>query len=223
VLFVLRRLRGARDHSTSDDSDGALIERAQQGDLDAFNLLVDRYQRSVYNVALRYLRTPELAEDVTQDAFLRAYRALGTFRNDHGHGFRAWLLRIASNRALDTLRARQRQGSESLDARMDEDDSSWEPEDVTETPLAFAERGALSRALEDSLGKLPPDQRMAIILADVQGYSYEEVAEITGVAVGTVKSRIHRGRSRLRTLLLEEQQREHSDKLDRQVSDAEHE
>jgi len=220
VLFVLRRLRGARQ-ATTDDSDGALIERAQQGDLDAFNLLVERYQRAVYNVSLRYLRAPELAEDVTQDTFLRAYRAIDTFRNDQGHGFRAWLLRIASNRALDTLRGQQRRGADSLDARMDEDDSSWEPEDFTETPLQFTERGALSAALEDSLGHLADDQRLAIILADVQGYSYEEVAEITDVAVGTVKSRIHRGRARLRVLLVEEQAREHSDNPDRQVSDAE--
>jgi RNA polymerase sigma-70 factor (ECF subfamily) len=221
VLFVLRRLRDARRDATTDDSDGALIERAQQGDLDAFNLLVDRYQRAVYNVSLRYLRSPELAEDVTQDAFLRAYRALDTFRNDQGHGFRAWLLRIASNRALDTLRAQQRRGSDSLDARMDEDDSGWEPEDVTETPLQFAERGELSAALEASLGQLPPEQRLAVILADVQGYSYEEVAEITGAAAGTVKSRIHRGRGRLRVLLVAEQARELSDNSGRQISDAE--
>ena len=220
MLFVLRRLRDVR-RTTTDDSDGALIERAQQGDLDAFNVLVERYQRAVYNVSLRYMRTPELAEDVTQDAFLRAYRAIDTFRNDQGHGFRAWLLRIASNRALDTLRSQQRRGSDSLDARMDKDDSSWEPEDVTETPLQFAERGALSAALEASLGQLADDQRLAIILADVQGYSYEEVAEITGAAVGTVKSRIHRGRARLRLLLVAEQAREHSDNPDRQVSDAE--
>lgn len=220
MLFVLRRIRGAR-RDVPDDSDGALITRAQQGDLDAFNLLVDRYQRAVYNVALRYLRSPEQAEDVTQDTFLRAFRALDTFRNDNGYGFRAWLLRIASNRALDTLRAQQRRVADSLDARIDEDDSSWEPEDYTETPLQFAERGALSAALETVLGALPHDQRLAIVLADVQGYSYEEAAEITGVAVGTIKSRIHRGRARLRVLLIEEQARELSDNLGRQVNDAE--
>lgn len=220
MLFVLRRIRSGRQ-DVPDDSDGTLIGRAQQGDLAAFNLLVDRYQRPVYNVALRYLRSPEQAEDVTQDAFLRAYRALDTFRNVDGYGFRAWLLRIASNRALDTLRAQQRRIADSLDARLDEEASGWEPEDAGETPLQFAERGALSAALEHCLGALPHDQRLAIILADVQGYSYEEAAEITGVAVGTVKSRIHRGRARLRALLIEAQARELSDNLGRQVSDAE--
>jgi RNA polymerase sigma-70 factor (ECF subfamily) len=104
---------------------------------------------------------------------------------------------------------------------MDDDESGWEPEAAAETPLQFAERGALSEALEDSLGELPPDQRLAIILADVQGYSYEEAAEITGVAVGTVKSRIHRGRARLRVLLGEVQARELSGDLERQIHDAE--
>ena len=99
MLFVLRRIRSSR-RDVPDDSDGALIERVQQGDLDAFNLLVDRYQRPVYNVALRYLRSPEQAEDVTQDAFLRAFRALDTFRNVDGYGFRAWRKQLEADMGL---------------------------------------------------------------------------------------------------------------------------
>lgn len=204
MLFVLRRFRKHDElRSLADLSDGELILRAQQGDLDAFNHLVGRHQNAVYSVALRYMRSPDLADDVTQDAFLRAWRAIDTFTNHDGIGFRSWLLRIASNRALDVLRARQRRPADSLDAAMDDDESNWAPEDPGETPLQFAERGDLAEQLEWALGKISPDQRMVVILSDIQGHSYDEIAEIVGVAPGTVKSRLHRARTRLREILLE--------------------
>lgn len=202
MLFVLRRFRQGNDLMTlADLSDGELIHRAQTSDLDAFNHLVSRHQNAVYSVALRYMRAPDLAGDVTQDTFLRAYRSIDTFQNDNGVGFRSWLLRIASNRALDVLRSQKRRPADSLDAAMDDEDSNWSPEDSSESPLAFAERGDLAQHLERALGQLPPDQRMAIILSDIQGYSYDEIAGITGVAPGTVKSRLHRARARLRDVL----------------------
>lgn len=182
--------------------DGVLIDRARSGHLDAFNLLVSRHERAVYNVALRYLRSPEQAEDITQDAFIRAWRSLDTFRNDPGEGFRAWLLRIAANRALDVLRASSRRPADSLDQRLDGEDSAWEPEGPGESPLEFTTRGELGSKLEWAIGQLQPDQRLLIILSDVQRLSYDEIAAIADVPVGTVKSRINRGRARLREVLL---------------------
>ena len=208
----LRRTGGsgpALEQRDGDDreelGDGVLIERARAGQLNAFNLLVSRHERAVYNVALRYLRSPEQAEDVTQDAFIRAYRSLDTFRNDAGEGFRAWLLRITANRALDVLRASSRRPSESLDRRLDHEESAWEPEGVDESPLEFTTRDELGVKLERAIGQLHPDQRLVIILSDIQGLPYDEIATIAGVPVGTVKSRINRGRARLRELLLTDQ------------------
>src|SRR5690606_13963380 len=118
-------------------------------------------------------------------------------------GFRSWLLRIASNRALDVLRAQKRRPADSLDAAMDDEESNWSPEDPGETPLQFAERGDLAAHLEWALGRISPDQRIVVILSDINGHSYDEIAEIIGVAPGTVKSRLHRARTRLREILHE--------------------
>lgn len=204
MLFVLRRFRQQNEpRSLADLGDGELIARAQRADMNAFNILVQRHQNAVYSVALRYMSRADLAEDVTQDAFLRGWQAIDTFHNNDGVGFRSWMMRIASNRALDVLRAQRRRPSESLDAALDDEESSWSPEDPGESPPAFAERDDLAGRLELALNRIPLDQRLAIILSDIQGYSYDEIAEITGVAPGTVKSRIHRGRARLREVLLE--------------------
>jgi len=206
VLFLfslrLRLSSGRGEDQTDGEPDAALIERARDGDLPAFNQLVARHERAVFNVALRYMRSREQAEDVTQEAFLRAWRSLESFRNDAGEGFRAWLLRIASNRALDVLRASSRRPADSLDSKLDDDESAWEPEGKDEGPLAFAVRGDLGTRLEDALGQIHPDQRLVIILSDIHGHAYAEIAEIAGVPIGTVKSRINRGRARLRELLL---------------------
>jgi RNA polymerase sigma-70 factor, ECF subfamily len=183
--------------------DEALIRAAQDGDLTAFNALVTRHQRAVFSVCLRLLRDVQIAEDATQDTFVRAWQAIDTFR---GGLARPWLLRIATNRAYDLLRARARRPADSLDAELYEVEPDWTSQaPAAEDPEIFAARTELSGELETALGRLPEDQRLAIILADVQGYGYEEIASITGVAVGTVKSRISRGRARLRVILNEDE------------------
>jgi len=179
--------------------DERLMIAAQRGDLSAFNDLVSRHERAVYSVCLRLLRDPGLAEDAGQDTFIRAWNAIDTFR---GGLVRPWLLRIATNRAYDMLRAKARRPAQSLDAELYEIEPEWTSQvSIADHPEAFASRSELSVLLERTLGQLPDDQRLAIILSDVQGYGYEEIAQITGVAIGTVKSRISRGRSRLRDLL----------------------
>lgn len=182
-----------------DVDDERLILRAQQGDLIAFNHLVTRHERAVFSVCLRLLADASLAEDVAQDTFIRAWGAIGSFQ---GAVVRPWLLRIATNRSYDLLRARSRRPASSLDAELFEVEPEWTSQAVAvEGPEAHAARTELSGYLEQALMTLPDDQRLAIVLSDVQGYGYDEIAEICGVAVGTVKSRISRGRSRLRDVL----------------------
>ena len=181
--------------------DNLAVERALAGDLDAFNQLVLEYQRLAYSVAYRMLQDEAAASDAVQDGFIKAYRALNTFR---GGSFKSWLLRIVVNTCYDVLRVRKRYGTESID------DESAEPEyaphmvDRAESPQAYAERMELSEHIENGIGSLPTDQRLVLTLCDVHGYAYEEIVEITGVPMGTVKSRISRARNRLRDYLLQQ-------------------
>lgn len=183
--------------------DEALVRAAQRGDLDAYNRLVRTYERQAYAVALRLLRRPELAEDATQDAFLQAYRALDTFRGGY---FRAWLLRIVTNRCYDLLRASNRRAADSLDDQTFESEPHWASTAPVDDPVARAAQGELGTFLERALGLLPEEQRATVILCDVQGYAYEEAAQIMQVALGTVKSRLSRARAALREYLRGQEQ-----------------
>ena len=176
-----------------------LVERSQSGDLDAFNALVLAYQGQVYNLCLRMLGSPQAAEDAAQEAFIAAYRAVPRFR---GGRFRAWLLRIAANACYDELRRRRSRPQVPLEAPADDERPRAELPASDEPLEQRAERLELARCLQEGLASLPPDQRLAVILRDVQGLAYEEVAEATGASLGTVKSRISRGRAALRDFLL---------------------
>lgn len=179
--------------------DERLIRAAQKGELASFNALVIRHERTVFNVCLRLLRDVGLAEDACQDTFVKAWTSVAAFR---GGLVRPWLLRIATNRCYDLLRARGRRPADSLDAELYEIEPEWTSQaGAAEDPEVFAARAELSIHLERALASLPEDQRLAVILTDVQGYGYEDVATITGVALGTVKSRISRARARLRQSL----------------------
>jgi RNA polymerase sigma-70 factor (ECF subfamily) len=180
-----------------------LIASARQGDLSAFNTLVERYQTGAYNVCLRLMGAPAPAEDATQEAFISAYRSLDRFR---GGSFRAWLFRIAANACYDELRRRKARPATSLDRTGDEDERPLEPPDTAPSMEDRAANTELRRALEDALAQLPRDQRLAIVLCDVQGFGYAEIAETMDVSLGTVKSRISRARSRLRVILVEQRE-----------------
>ncbi|MEX0799983.1 MAG: sigma-70 family RNA polymerase sigma factor [Dehalococcoidia bacterium] len=181
------------------DDEPALIERSRSGDLDAFNSLVLSHQRQVYNLCLRMLGAPQPAEDATQDTFVAAFRAVARFRQG---SFRAWLLRIAANACYDELRRRRSRPQVPLQPRGDDERPATEAAATDEPPEQRAERRELSAAIEAALAALPADQRLAIILRDVQGFAYEEIAQATGASLGTVKSRIARGRAALRDYLL---------------------
>jgi RNA polymerase sigma factor (sigma-70 family) len=160
------------------------------------------HQDVVYGLCLRMLASSHAAEDVTQDVFLSAYRRIDSFR---GGVFRAWLLRIAANACTDELRRRKRRPQVSLDDS-GEDGSPLPLVDESESPEESLLRGELSRYIQAGLMALPADQRTVVVLCDVQGLSYEEISEALSVSLGTVKSRLSRGRGRLRELLLRQRE-----------------
>jgi RNA polymerase sigma-70 factor (ECF subfamily) len=178
--------------------EAAVIARAAHGDRAAFAQLMEHYQSACYGLAWRLLSNADQAADATQDAFIHAYRAIGSFR---GGVFRSWLLRITANASYDIMRRAQRRPTTVLP---DPDEGAPElPDAHAVNPVAEATKSELYRHLEVALRMLPPDQRTAVVLCDVYGMDYNEVAELTQSALGTVKSRIHRGRLRLRDLMAE--------------------
>ncbi len=181
--------------------EAALIQAAQSGDVNAYNTLVLRYQEQAFNVAYRIMGDSDSAADATQEAFISAFRAIHRFR---GGSFRAWLLRIVTNACYDELRRRKRRPSASLEALYVED-ASPEPQGSlashTEHPENYVQRMELQAAIMNCLQALSEDQRVIAVLSDIEGFSYEEIARIVGVALGTVKSRLSRARSSLRDCL----------------------
>ncbi len=177
----------------------ALIGAAQRGNLNAFNELVLHYQNQVYNLAYRIMGEGDSASDATQEAFISAYRAIGRYR---GGSFRAWLMRIVTNACYDELRRRKRRPTSSLDAlHVTEAAPGQVLAQRSEDPEAYAQRQELNRLLHDGLQTLPQEQRAALVLSDVQGYNYKEIAEIAGVSLGTIKSRLSRARAKMRDYL----------------------
>lgn len=180
--------------------DEELVLLARDGNLGAFNSLVERYQGAVYSLCLRLLRDREAAEDATQETFLSAYRAIRRFE---GGNLRSWLLRIAANASKDELRRRKRKDpGTSFEAYGEQSGTPFEVADEGPLPAEVLERHENSAELEQLLAGLPPDQRDAIVLIDIYDFAYQEAADTLGASVGTLKSRVHRGRERLRQLLL---------------------
>lgn len=190
-----------RSGAESDPALDDLVHRAQRGELPAFNAIVLRYQDHVFSLVLRMLTHREAAEDVTQEAFVSAWRHIDSFR---GGSFRSWLFTIAANRARDELRKGVRRPTTSLDAARDDPDrADIDPPEPGPSPEGVAEQGEMRAAIEVALAALPPDWREVIVMSDIHGMDYAEIAAATGVALGTVKSRLSRARSRLREVILE--------------------
>jgi RNA polymerase sigma-70 factor (ECF subfamily) len=167
-----------------------LIRASQNGDLDSFNELVRRYQKMAYNLAFRMLGDTQAAEDATQEAFFSAWKNIRRFR---GGSFKAWTMQITANACRDQLRRLKRRPVVALESL------PYDPPSVsTESPEDYAVRKDMGEHVQRGLATLSHEQRMAVILCDIQGMSYEEVAEAMGCSLGTVKSRINRGRCQLR-------------------------
>ncbi|MEY3465666.1 MAG: RNA polymerase sigma factor RpoE [Gammaproteobacteria bacterium] len=186
-----------------EETDLSLVQRAQRGDTGAFNALVVKYQHKVVKLVQRYVRNPAEAEDIAQEAFIKAYRALPRFRGDSA--FYTWLYRIAINTAKNSLAARARsplefeldrpEGEESreLQARMKD----------TATPEALVLTEEIRSTVNAAMEKLPEDLRTAIVLRELEGLSYEEIAASMDCPVGTVRSRIFRAREAIDARLRE--------------------
>ena len=182
------------------------LRRAKAGDAAAFAYLVERYQPMVYNLCLRMLQNPDDAADLTQDAFVKAYQSLGKFRGESR--FSTWIYRIASNLCLDEKRKRNHHRHFSLDQAMETNDEAsermlrgFQPTGDGPNPEVIAERREMQQTLQNAMSALEADFRMVLILRDVLGYEYSEIAAILDVPVGTVKSRLYRGRRLMRGLL----------------------
>ncbi len=177
----------------SETTDAQLVRRVQKGDKGAFDLLVLKYQHKIVNLVLRYVRDPDQAMDIAQEAFLKAYRALPRFRGDSA--FYTWLYRIAVNTAKNYLAAQRRRP---MDVELDLQDS--EQYDLhaklkeTDTPEGMTLSDELNQTVQRAIEALPEDLRTAIVLREIEGMSYEEIAQTMDCPVGTVRSRIFRAR-----------------------------
>jgi RNA polymerase sigma-70 factor (ECF subfamily) len=181
--------------------ESSLIAAAQRGNLDAFNELVLTYQHRLYNLAYRILGDTGAASDATQEALVSAYRKIDTYR---GGSFSAWLLRIVTNRCYDVLRGRKRRPKVSLDD-FGEVDEEANPALIngSESPEDRTQRHELTRLLQSLISNLPPDQRVVLVLSDVEGMNYADIAATVDIPLGTVKSRLARARALLREELLD--------------------
>ena len=173
-----------------------VIERVLAGDVNAYEQLVTQYEKSVYNLALRMVDNPEDAADMAQEAFIKAYNSLSGFRGDSK--FSVWLYRIVSNVCLDFLRRQSRRPAVSLSVEDDEgEDVQLDVPDESMSPEAQLERKLTRESVREGLKQLPDDYRQILLLRELQGLSYDEIAETLGIGVGTVKSRIFRAREKL--------------------------
>lgn len=177
----------------AESTDAQLVRRVQKGDKGAFDLLVLKYQHKIVNLVMRYVRDPDQALDITQEAFLKAYRALPRFRGDAA--FYTWMYRIAVNTAKNYLAAQRRRP---MDVELDlQDPEQYELHAKlkdTDTPEAVTLSHELQETVERAIAALPEDLRTAIVLRELDGMSYEEIAATMECPVGTVRSRIFRAR-----------------------------
>lgn len=173
-----------------------LIERASGGDPSAFNRLMEAHERRMYAVALRMCFNREDAQDCLQEAMLRIYRSISGFKGQSS--FATWVYRITMNTCLDELRRKKNKQNTSLDSLLD---TGWSPTDEGASPEKQAIQSETQRYLHEAIRSLPEDMRSAIVLRDIQGLSYEEIAQALDINVGTIKSRISRGREKLREKL----------------------
>lgn len=179
----------------------ALINDAQAGDLDAFNTLILHYQDSVFNTALRILGDEDLAADVSQEAFLSAFRSITSFR---GGSFKAWLMRTVTNACYDELRRKKRRPTVPLEPENDDGEEIDSPRWLADpglTPEQEAEADDMEHAIQHCLDNLPVEFKAVVVMADIQGMDYSEVAVAVRVPLGTIKSRLARARLRLRECL----------------------
>lgn len=185
------------------EQENAVVRSILDGDVNAYELLVKEYEKSVYNLALRMVGNSEDAADMSQEAFIKAYNSLTSFRGDSK--FSVWLYRIVSNVCLDFIRSRKRKQTMSLSTEDDDGDSvEMDIADDTQSPERLMEKQLTRDAVRRGLASMPPIQREILLLREIQGLSYDEIAEVLNLEAGTVKSRIFRARKKLSAFLIED-------------------
>ena len=185
------------------EQEAMIVRKVLQGDVNAFEKLVTEYEKAVYAIAQRMTGNAEDAADMTQETFIKAYNSLSSFRGDSK--FSVWLYRIANNVCLDFLRSRSRKPTVSLSTEDDDgEETQLDIADESQSPELLLESALTRDAVRRGLDSLPPDYRQILLLREIQGLSYEEIAAALGIESGTVKSRIFRARKRLCTFLIED-------------------
>ena len=185
------------------EQEAAIVRKVLGGDANAFETLVLEYEKNVYNIALRMTGNSEDAADMTQEAFIKAYNSLQSFRGDSK--FSVWLYRIVSNVCLDFLRSKNRRPTVSLSVEDDDgEDAQLDVADESQSPELLLDRKLTCDSVRRGLDSLPPDYRQILLLREIQGLSYDEIAQALSLEVGTVKSRIFRARKRLCTFLIDD-------------------
>ena len=185
------------------EQEAAVIQSVLDGDVNAFETLVKEYEKNVYNLALRMTGNSEDAADMSQEAFIKAYNSLSSFRGDSK--FSVWLYRIVSNVCLDYLRSRTRKPTVSLSTENDDgEEVELDIADESQSPELLLDRSLTRDAVRRGLAALPPDHREILLLREIQGLSYEEIAAALDLEAGTVKSRIFRARKKLCSFLIKD-------------------
>ncbi len=188
------------------DNERLLLKRAKKGDVDAFEQLIEKYQKKVYNIALKMLGNKEDAYDMSQEVFIRVYRSIDKFKEQAS--LSTWIYKITTNVCLDEIRRRKNRFTVSIDDDMELNDSKVKRQIEYDgpSPEIIVEENELREIINKSIQQLPEQYRVVTILRDIQGFSYEEIANILDVPQGTVKSRINRARAMLRDILYEKKE-----------------
>lgn len=188
-----------------------LIRKSQQGDMDAFEQLLLQYEKRVYTIAYKYMGNHEDAGDMAQEALIKAYRSIGNFRGESSFG--TWIGRITANRCLDELRKRKRLTVTSLDEEIELEEGSVQKEAVadTATPEEHVIRTETVEYVQSMLSTMREEYRIVLVLRELEGHSYEAIAQMLSCSVGTVKSRINRARRYLKEKIQMDQNRERSE------------
>lgn len=185
------------------EQEAMIVRKVLQGDVNAFEKLVTEYEKAVYAIAQRMTGNPEDAADMTQETFIKAYNSLSSFRGDSK--FSVWLYRIANNVCLDFLRSKNMRPTVSLSTEDDDgEETQLDIADESQSPELLLESSLTRDAVRRGLDSLPPDYKQILLLREIQGLSYEEIAAALDIESGTVKSRIFRARKRLCTFLIED-------------------
>lgn len=183
-----------------------LLGLSQKGDIEAFEMLMEKYQKKVFNIALKLLGNHDDANEVTQEVFIRIFKSMGSFKGESQ--ISTWIYRIATNACLDELRKRKNKWIMSLDEEYHKENGDYiiQVEDDKPTPDVLLEQKTLKSAVNNAIAKLSEKYKLIIVLRDIQGFSYEEISDIVKTPVGTVKSRINRARLQLKEILLKEKE-----------------